>query len=596
MVIRQTRYLCRNTNNSQLNSDCLIMKKNLTLLLAFVLMTLTQVFSQTDQEIFVIDLKVDGNVVATYREAACGFSTASWGGSITEDFCLPVVWAYGVNGDSLMCDSSLNNYAGKLVMIRRGGCEFGYKALEGEQAGAAAAAVVNNISATAGDDCNNPGMGAGAVGAQVTIPAVLFSRAMAAGFDDALKAGKQPEACFRRLTLHDPSAEYSYATPVSQADTVNLISVQAVNRTGVGQEMTAKVEITDPAGNVTVLESTQFIEAAADSIFYFPDYVPVPMVGTYTLKYTADLATNVGDTLTRKFLYTDYTYAADNLISNGGAANNTSFVTGGRIYRAASLYRTGDAGLTVQYATFGINNAAATAVADPAANVVNVVLYDADEDGDGFNNLGTGTTAFDALPFVAFNDFTYDATQPVDQMINVELTPIDGDKVELKPNHLYYVCLIYDGNAAANDIQLSFTATSQVTYTQFTGPGLNTPITLDALYSGWGGSTVIARMHEVPYDPTTSVNPDLLAKTKFSITPNPAVDYTSVNLQLAEVNESVIVSLVDFNGRTVAKQTVKNFQNGQIKFNTNDLPSGNYFVSIRTSQEGRAGANLMICH
>lgn len=575
------------------------MKKNLTLLLAFVLMTLTQVFSQnTGDEIFVIDLKIDGNVVATYRNAACGFSApADWGGPIDQDFCLPVVWAYGVT-DSLMCDSSLNDYTGKMVMIRRGACEFGYKSLEGEQAGAAAVAIVNNISATAGDDCNNPGMGAGAVGAQVTIPAVLFSRAMAAGFIDALNAGKQPEACFRRLTLHDPSAEYSYATPVSQADTVNLITIQAVNRTGVGQDMTAKVEITDPAGNVTVLESTQFIEAAADSIFYFPDYVPTPMIGTYTLTYTADLATNAGDTLVRTFLYTPHTFASDNLKPNGGAANNASFVAGGNIYRAASLYRTGDTGLTVKLASFAINNAAATAVADPAANVVNVVLYDADEDGDGFNNLGEGLTAFDALPFVAFNDFTYDASTPVDQIIDVELTPIDGDKVELKPNHFYYVCLIYDGNAAANGIQLSFTATSQVPYTTFTGPNLHTPITLDALYSGWGGATVIARLHDEAYDPANpvSVDPNLLSNTKFSVTPNPAVDYTSVNLQLAGVNESVIVSLVDFNGRTVAKQTVKNFQNGQVKFNTNDLPSGNYFVSIRTSQEGRAATNLMICH
>ena len=573
------------------------MKKNLTLLLAFVLMTLTQVFSQnTGDEIFVIDLKVDGNVIATYRNAACGFSApADWGGPIDQDFCLPVVWAYGVT-DSLMCDSSLNDYTGKMVMIRRGACEFGYKSLEAEQAGAEAVAIVNSTAATAGDDCNNPGMGAGAVGAQVTIPAVLFSRAMAAGFIDALNSGKQPEACFRRLTLHDPSAEFSYATPVSQADTIDLITVQAVNRSGIGQDMTAKVEIVDPAGNVTVLESTQFIEAAADSIFYFPNYVPVPAVGTYTLTYTADLATNPGDTLVRKFVYTDYTFAADNLIANGGAANNTSFINGGRIYRAASLYRTGDAGMTVKYATFGINNAAAVAVADPAANVVNVVLYDADEDGDGFNNLGTGLTAFDLLPFVAFNDFTFDANTPVDAMIAAELTPIDGDKVELKPNHMYYVALIYDGNPAASDIQLSLTASSQVGYTQFTGPGLNTPITLDALYSGWGGATVIARLHDELWDEASSVSPDLLAKTKFSVTPNPAVDYTSVNLQLADVNESVIVSLVDFNGRTVAKQTVKNFQNGQVKFNTNDLPSGNYFVSIRTSQEGRAATNLMICH
>ncbi len=59
--------------------------------------------------------------------------------------------------------------AGRIAVIRRGGCEFGLKALNAEQAGAVAAIVVNN------DGGNGTiTMSPGAVGGQVTIPTVML--------------------------------------------------------------------------------------------------------------------------------------------------------------------------------------------------------------------------------------------------------------------------------------------------------------------------------------------------------------------------------------------------------------------------------------
>ncbi len=581
------------------------MVKNLTMLLAFVLMALSQVNAQqTGDEIFVIDLKIDGETT-TYKNASGGFSApADWGGPIVDDICAEVVWGYDITPDSLGCDTITNNYAGKAVMIRRGVCEFGAKLYFAQQAGAAIGIVANGYAATHGDDFAQPGMGAGAKGALVTTtPVMMFCRALVDKIDNALKAGKKPQICIRRLSLHDPTGGFAYATPITQADTVELISMGCVNRSGVSQDYTGKVVITDPNGVSTTFTSTQFIEAGADSVLIFPNYDPLPAkVGTYKMVFTADLATNAGDTITRQFLYTPQTYATDNLVLNGGAANNASFVTAGQKYSALSLYRTGDAGLNVKYATFGINNAAACAVADPAANVVNLILYDADSNDDGLTDEGTGVGAFDALPFVAFQDYTFDAALKADSLVNVELTPIDGSEITLKPNHFYYLRAIYDGNAANLGIQLSFTCSRQVEYTPkdlgWVGIGNITPITLDNLYSGWGGSTVILRMHDAAYDPENpiSVNPAPLAKTKFTVTPNPAVEYTSVNLELAAQNKSVTVSIIDMQGRVVASQVVRNFQSGQIKMDTRNLASGNYGLSIRSSEEGSAMTNLMICH
>ncbi|NKI36590.1 hypothetical protein HFP89_15570 [Wenzhouxiangella sp. XN79A] len=62
--------------------------------------------------------------------------------------------------------------AGRIAVIRRGGCEFGLKALNAEQAGAIAAIIVNN------DGGNGTiTMAPGAVGDQVTVPTVMVGNA-----------------------------------------------------------------------------------------------------------------------------------------------------------------------------------------------------------------------------------------------------------------------------------------------------------------------------------------------------------------------------------------------------------------------------------
>ncbi len=60
--------------------------------------------------------------------------------------------------------------AGNIALIKRGNCEFGLKSLNAEQAGAIAAVIYNNV----GDATVS--MGAGLVGAQVTIPAVSIGQ------------------------------------------------------------------------------------------------------------------------------------------------------------------------------------------------------------------------------------------------------------------------------------------------------------------------------------------------------------------------------------------------------------------------------------
>jgi extracellular elastinolytic metalloproteinase len=66
------------------------------------------------------------------------------------------------------CEDIQNDITGKIALIDRGGCEFGFKALNAENAGAIGVIICNFEDALLT-------MGAGAVGAQVTIPVIMLS-------------------------------------------------------------------------------------------------------------------------------------------------------------------------------------------------------------------------------------------------------------------------------------------------------------------------------------------------------------------------------------------------------------------------------------
>jgi hypothetical protein len=88
----------------------------------------------------------------------------------------------GTAEDSLGCNALVNgaSIAGKIAVVYRGVCEFGMKAMNAQDAGAIAVVVINN----------QPGapvaMGAGAVGPNVTIPAVMISQEAGATLRDAI--------------------------------------------------------------------------------------------------------------------------------------------------------------------------------------------------------------------------------------------------------------------------------------------------------------------------------------------------------------------------------------------------------------------------
>lgn len=103
------------------------------------------------------------------------FTPGSFGGELppaTDPLISEVVLvADSVDTFSDACEPIANadSIAGKVALIDRGSCEFGFKSLAAENAGAIAVIICNNVG---GDNVN---MAPGVVGDQVTIPAVFMS-------------------------------------------------------------------------------------------------------------------------------------------------------------------------------------------------------------------------------------------------------------------------------------------------------------------------------------------------------------------------------------------------------------------------------------
>jgi hypothetical protein len=126
----------------------------------------------------------NGSLLGQHQSVPAGFGGAFTTDGVTEDLVL--LLDEGSDPDpNDGCEPVINSgdLAGKIVVIRRGVCEFGFKALVAQNAGAIAVVVINNVE--------GPPilMGGGDFGDQVTIPVLMVSDVTGAAIVAELDAG-----------------------------------------------------------------------------------------------------------------------------------------------------------------------------------------------------------------------------------------------------------------------------------------------------------------------------------------------------------------------------------------------------------------------
>lgn len=582
---------------------------NFLLLIALCLGMSQTMFAQgaagTDDDGFIVQITTPASIAQDLLNgASCGWEGSVYGPSLTADqaFCAEVAWLH----DSLGCSPATNNLTGKIALVRRGTCNFSLKVYNAQKAGAVAVIIINHY-ATATDGPCTFGLGAMSGGDSVNaivVPSIIIHRQTGEQIDAALKAGQTVNVCFAFPRMTAPTTASMYATPLNQVDTMRAITVTYNNRSGVTQnDVHLKAEFFDPSGHFegVVNYTMPVCEPNADSFIVFPPFYSAPALGKHRVLFTNDKYTESIDSVEGFFAHTNYTFATDNLTIDGGGVgpSNADFATAGFYIQSGGLVLMGNSPANATYATFGISNIDSVYVdGDPTANIIGVAVYKADVDGDGAGDLSSSFIDDLGAGLISYQEYVMDGNEVNDALINVPVTDlVTGGPVALEAGAAYYVSLIYDGTAAGHSRCVRFANSLDVGYASFTGYP-TTPLYFGQLYTGgWSGAIVMQRLQLEGFVPgVKTVEPKNLADTKMSITPNPANEFVNLELKLETVSPSVAVTIMDAKGRAVSGTRVeKNFQNGTMNFNVNDLPSGVYYLWVRTA-EGSAMKQVAICH
>lgn len=537
------------------------------------------------------------------KPGACYWVGSTFGPSLKQDLCGEVVWAYDEAHDSTACGPIPGDLKGKIALIRRGGCTFSLKVYRAQQAGAIAVIILNHFSNAADRPCANTftsvafsGMPSGDSANAVVIPSVFLQRETGTQISEALENGEKVEVCFRLPRVQNAAVAYHYATPISQVVDLKDIYMEYTNRdTGAQTDIVAKVDIADPDGKVTTLTAPIGHLASGETArVWFPPYKPVKRIGKFTAKFSNNKYTEPRDTLTREFCLTLHTYATDNLtlVPGGVGFSDPASDPPSWTIQCGSLYFTGPTLGVATYISFGIANPDSIWVPHlgAEANTIMAVLYDADLNRDGVNDLSLGFDQLNHENIVGLTSVFLDGTQPVDSVFSVPLYDFlvpEKHGVILRPNNFYYLTLYYDNQAAQTGRLPKFSRTADEFYVN----PLATPIYINSTRmdgEGWPNSEVIARLHLDGFSATpvgTGTPP--LDPAKVEVSPNPARETLRLTVRLDAVSPTVRVRIVDLVGKVVRRAERHNFQQGTLDFDVRDLPSGTYIVAISTAEGDR---------
>jgi hypothetical protein len=529
-------------------------------------------------------------------EGSYNFTASSgWGADLTSLVIqAPVVLIDdGTAADSLGCNPAVNanQLAGKIAFIYRGTCEFGVKSLNAQNAGAVAVIMVNNVP---GDPIV---MGAGAVGASVTIPVVMISNVDGAFLRPFVDSGELEMLIGNKTGLFDNDLGFlkrhvvmakNSVTPSSFAQSSADFNIPVAawvhnygseNQTGV--TLTAKVSLganelyNETSAPVNILSGDSALVVLP--VFGLDTYPN----GLYTLNY--QISSSVADEFPNDnsrdvtFWINDQGFYAKSRMNNetaypvagGGVRPST-----GSEYTWCTMLRSANAAAeqihAVSFSTLTNNNV------DLTGQVVYVEVF---RWNDPLDEMSTAVT-FNDLELVGEKEYDYPADYQSEFVSAVFDSPLP-----LVNNQKYLVCasLFSDNMFFRVDGGIDY----NLNYDAYPADIFFPIISGGQWFAGGFGTdyvpAIITHFSE-PNFPIVSVGEKPLAKLPVRAYPNPANDYITIPMG-HQTNGNVLVSVFDMNGREVMNRTVNQGFGSNVQLDINGLNNGLYTFRLTQNND-----------
>lgn len=531
--------------------------------------------------------------------------------------------------DSLACGPLTNNVTDKWVLIYRGTCEFGAKALNAQNKGAKGVIIVNNIPG------GPVGMGAGSSGGSVTIPVIMVSDVDGNAMNQALNNGQQ---VFISLTkwgfgfnddlaiMPNSEAPGHGSVPLKQMesgspDAYKFYTGAFVANTGANDQTNVKLKstltFTPTGGSASVVYEDSVIVANLTSLdsaieMFSPrsKSLNTTQTGTYTMTYNVS-ADNTDENPIDNSVSVSLDVTKNTFCKAPLDANGDPIITGSVRIGAASAFTWGP----LFYVNKGGNYADAFRLAitdnDTSEHSLNSTVGNLDIYLLKWVDANTDKIIQSTeLTVKGASSKVFTTADSNSKMFTAVVGNPDGTagRVALEDNSWYWVAVdlptdVYLGcNRNINYYNRSNTAKfATPSVTEFWAPSFIG--TADAMLASGSNlrmvpfgtseagsididsSSLSSTRNSVPAlaliaDPfpiSVGSTPSSLVQ-ELSVYPNPAVENITVSINLEKISHRADIKIIDAVGRNM--QTVKkhDIKQDKVVISTKSLTPGNYYV------------------
>lgn len=512
----------------------------------------------------------------------------------------------GTAGDSLVCgtDTLLTNaaqVAGRVAVLYRGSCEFGFKALAAQRAGAIGVVIINNATGVAG-------IAGGVNGVNVNIPVIMISPADGARLRAFIDAGDstniligQKRGFFANdygFAIGDLIRPIDWSVPYTQAERPgDYVLKLGANVANYGQNaqtnvnLNIRVDFTNPAGATSTIynQTGTLASLPKDSIRLIttPDLdLNASGKGRYAIRYEVTSANTDlfdGDNVSTQILVLSDSIFSKSRVDSAG----NPFVSGG-VRPSDATAGPYDYGIWF-YAKRGhsvkVDKVKFAFVTNAGFNLINETVVgrvqqwiDADQ-----NNL------VDPGEMLEMGEGFYQYTDSLgsNSVREVEITDINNNQpgVRLDSNGVYVISVAYNGTQTGIftcvDPQVNYFS-SVTPYQQYIAPVFVT--TWNA--NGFGPIRVpsISAITSVVTN-TTSVENQQRNDMNIRVFPNPARNDVYVRLSAESMIGKVSYEVMDITGRVVMSgEKMIDGMNDQISLSVASLQQGVYTLVTKTAK------------